>query len=84
MSPNLILQCHIDQLRTHYGHLNANEDTVTDNDLDNWTFPSSIDSNITFNPTSTLPTNSPLAQSQPVHCSSRICRAVERSGPCAS
>ena len=36
-SSNLILQYHIDQLRTRYGH--SNEDTVTHNDLDNWTFP---------------------------------------------
>ena len=65
---NLILRHHIDQLCTRYGHLN--EDTVTDNDLDNWTFPSSIDSNIAFAPTKTLPTNSPPAQTQPVHRSS--------------
>ena len=62
-SSNLILRRHIDQLRTRYGH--SNEDTVTHNDLDNWTFPSSIDSN-TFTPTTTLSTNSPPAQSQPV------------------
>ena len=60
----MILQRHIDQLRTCYGH--SNEDTVTDSDLDNWTFPSSIDTNITFTPTSTLSTNYPPAQSQPV------------------
>ena len=54
---------HIDQLRTRYGHLNTNEDTVTDNDLDNWTFLSSVDTNITFTPTNTLSTNSPSAQS---------------------
>ena len=77
MSSNLILR----QLRTSYGHLNVNEDTVTDNDLDNWTFPSSIDSNITFTPTSTLPTNFPPAQPQPVHRSSRVHRAVDRFGP---
>ena len=66
-SSNLILRRHIGQLRTRYGHLNANEDTVTDNDLDNWTFPSSIDSNITFTPTST---NSPPAQPHKVRRSS--------------
>ena len=63
---NLILRRHIEQLRTRYGH--SNEDTVTQNDLDNWTFPSSIDSN-TFTPT-TISTNSPPAQCQPVCCSS--------------
>ena len=51
--PNLIIRFHIDQLHTHYGHINE--------DLDNWTFPSSIDSNITFTPTSTLSSNSPPA-----------------------
>ena len=80
-SSNLILRHHFDQLRTRYGH--SNEDTVTHNDLDNWTFPSSIDSN-TFTPTTTLSTNSPLAQSQPVHCSSRAHRAVDRYGPYVS
>ena len=79
-SLNLILRCHIDQLRTRYGH--SNEDTVTHNDLDNWTFPSSIDSN-TFTPT-TISTNSPPAQSQPVCCSSRVRRAVDRYGPYVS
>ena len=54
MSLNLILRCHIDQLRTRYGH--SNEDTVTHNNLDNWTFPLSIESN-TFTPITTyLPT----------------------------
>ena len=76
-SSNLILRRHIDQLRTRYGHLNA-KDSVTDNDLDNWTFPSSIDSNITFTPTST---NSPPAQPQTVRRSSRVRRAVDRFGP---
>ena len=58
--------------------------TVADNDMDNWTFPSSIDSNIAFTPTSTLPINSPPVQSQPVCRSSRVCRAVDRFGPCVS
>ena len=77
-SSNLILRRHIDQLRTRYGH--SNEDTVTHNDLDNWNFPSSIDSN-TFTPITTLSTNSPPAQSQPVRRSSRVRRAVDRYGP---
>ena len=81
MSLNLILRRHIDQLRTRYGH--SNEDTVTHNDLDNWTFPSSIDSN-TLTPTTTLSTNSPPAQSQPVCRSSRVRRAVDRYGPYVS
>ena len=81
MSSNLILRCHIDQLHTRYGHLN--EVTVTDNDLDNWTFPSSIDSN-TFTPKTTLSTNSPPTQSQPVCHSPRVCRAVNRFGPYVS
>ena len=78
MSTNLILQCHFDQFTYTLWTFNANEDTVTDNDLDNWTFPSSIDSNsITFIPTRTLPTNSPPAQPQPVR---RVGRAVDRFG----
>ena len=84
MSSILILRCCIDQICTHYGHLNANEDTVTNNDLDSWTFPSSFDSNITFSSTGTLPTNSPPAQPQPVCCISQVHRAVDRFGPYAS
>ena len=80
-SLNLILRCHIDQLRIRYGH--SNEDTVTHNNLDNWTFPLSIESN-TFTPTTTLSNNSPPAQSQSVHCSSRVRRAVDRYGPYVS
>ena len=61
--------------------INVNENTVTDNDSDNWTFPSFVDSNITFTPTNTLPTNSPPAQPQPVCPSSQVYRAVDRFGP---
>ena len=49
-----------------------------------WTFPSFVDSNITFTPTSTLPTNSPPAQPQLVRSSSRVRRAVDRFGPYVS
>ena len=76
MSSNLILRRHIDLLRTRYGH--SNGDAVTHNNLDNWTFPSSIDSN-TFTPTTT--TSSPPAQSHPVRHYSRVRRAVDRYGP---
>ena len=71
-------------LNSYYGHLNANKDTVTDDDLDNWTFPSSIESNVIFTPTSTLPINSPSALSQLVRRSSRVRRAFDRFGPCGS
>ena len=68
-SSNLILQRLIDLLRTRYGQSNAKDDSVTDNDLDNWTFPSSIDSNITFTPTSLFSSHPRLQQ---------ICNQQER------
>ena len=48
-----------------------------------WIIGLFLDSNNTFTPT-TISTNSPPAQSQPVRCSSRVRIAVDRYGPYVS